>query len=130
MTPQQQQSTDEPVPQTAFYPRDRILLYLSGLSLPDVDSLEIAAECLRRTGPAPDGVKTMQTLHSLLQEKGLGLPSPAEIARLPSFPPHNRTTMISRKLLPFGFFAWLKGFFFRPPEFDDLDENLPSEEGA
>lgn len=115
---------------TAFYPRDRILLYLSGLALPDVDSLEIAAECLRRTGPAPDGVKTMETLHSLLQEKGLGLPSPEEIARLRSFPHHNRTTMISKKLQPIGFFAWLKGFFIRAPELDDLDENLPSEEGA
>lgn len=122
--------TTQQDPQTAFYPRDRILLYLSGLSLPDVDSLEIAAECLRRTGPAPGGAKTMETLHSLLQEKGLGLPIPEEIARLRSFPHHNRTTMISKKLQPFGFFTWLKGFFSRSPDFDDLDENLTSEEGA
>ncbi len=121
--------TEHQQPHHIFYPRDRILLYLSGLSLSDVDSLELAAECLRRTGPGANGVKTMQTLHALLNEKGLGLPSPDATVRLRSFPPHNRTTMISKKLLPFSFFAWLKRLFAHSPELE-LDENLPSEEGA
>lgn len=75
--------------------RDRVLLYLTGLGMNDVASLELAAECLRQAGPGASAAEAMAVLHALLEERGLGARCFEPGARLASFPPLVRKTMIS-----------------------------------
>lgn len=79
--------------------RDRILLYTRGMGLDPIDSVEMALETLQRTGPHPAIPEAMQTLHSLLCEKGLAhglLDDNGE--RLSSAPPMKRKPMIAEFL--------------------------------
>lgn len=82
--------------------RDRALLYLRGLDLPPVLSLELALEALRRTGGdagEPDIPTIMAELHRLLREKGLHPEQTAEREpRLTSCPPMNRSSMIAEAM--------------------------------
>ncbi len=78
--------------------RDRILLYLRGLDLPPLLSLELALEALRRVealGAAQDPARTMHELHDLLRERSLHPELTEAETRLSSTPPLNRRSMIA-----------------------------------
>lgn len=75
--------------------RDRVLLYLSGVGMSDVASLELAAECLRQAGAGASAAQAMAVVHELLEQRGLGVRCFEPGARLASFPPLVRKTMIS-----------------------------------
>lgn len=76
--------------------RDRVLLYLTGLGVGDIESLELAAECLRRAQSGATAADAMRTLGGLLRERGLGVDDGAA-AREHSFPPLNRRPMVTRR---------------------------------
>lgn len=76
----------------------RLLLYLSCLGLDDVAGLELAAECLRRTGPDADHRRAMQALRELLRERGLEFDCLGDAMHFHSFPPIRRKTMIAQPM--------------------------------
>ncbi|MCD8141330.1 MAG: hypothetical protein LUE17_16470 [Planctomycetaceae bacterium] len=84
----------------SFAARDRVLLYLTGLDLGDLLSLELAGECLRRAGPDADAAAAMAVLHDMLHERGVGRHAPS--ARLHSYPRMNRKVMVSKKMSGFS----------------------------
>ena len=54
--------------------RDRVLLYVRGMTLPTPDTLDVAAAALRRVGPDASTAEAMDCLRELLTERG-ALPS-------------------------------------------------------
>ena len=76
----------------------RLLLYLSCLGIDDVTGLELAAECLRRTGPDADHRRAMQILRELLRERGLEFDCLGDAMHFHSFPPLRRKTMIAQPI--------------------------------
>ena len=78
--------------------RDRILLYLTGLGMADVESLTLAAECLRRVGPGATPARAMRVLAELLCEHGVDVRCAAPERRAHSFPPLNRQSMLSKRI--------------------------------
>ncbi|MCD8352134.1 MAG: hypothetical protein LUC93_16135 [Planctomycetaceae bacterium] len=86
----------------SFAARDRILLYLTGLDLGDLLSLELAGECLRRAGPDADAATAMAILHDMLRERGVGGHGHTPSSRLHSYPGMNRKAMVSKKMAGFS----------------------------
>ncbi len=86
----------------SFAARDRILLYLTGLDLGDLLTLELAGECLRRAGPDADAGAAMVILHDMLRERGVGGAGHAASAKLHSYPAMNRKAMVSKKMAGFS----------------------------
>lgn len=93
--------------------RDRVLLYLTGVGMNDVASLELAAECLRRAGPDASAADAMAVVHALLEERGLGVRCFEPGARRASFPPLVRKTMISSWTSRPGLYAAAKNLALR-----------------
>lgn len=91
--------TDNPQPAAVM---DRVLLYLRGMDIPPVRSLELALESFRRleAASAPlDMPSAMKELHALLRENNLhtGWSGRHEPPR-PSMPPLNRCSMIAEEM--------------------------------
>lgn len=83
---------------------DRVLLYLRGMDIPPVQSLELALETFRRLAAEPGREpvsmpEAMKALHALLRESKLhsGWLGPGRPPR-PSMPPLNRCSMIAEKM--------------------------------
>ncbi|MBR5734042.1 MAG: hypothetical protein IKX79_00690, partial [Desulfovibrionaceae bacterium] len=74
--------------------RDRVLLYVRGMTLPTPDTLDIAAEALRRSDPDATTEETMRILMELLTERG-ALPIRQDNR---SWPPLTRRSMIAGEL--------------------------------
>lgn len=78
---------------------DRVLLYTRGMELEPLDSVDMAREALLRAGEHPSIPDTIQSLRTLIREKGLAhglLDDKGE--RLASAPPMNRQPMIAEPL--------------------------------
>lgn len=81
---------------------DRVLLYLRGMDLSPVQSLELALESFRRleAGSTPVSMPSaMKELHALLRENKLRTAwvNGSEPPR-PSMPPMNRCSMVAEKM--------------------------------
>ncbi len=74
--------------------RDRVLLYVRGMTLPTPDTLDIAAEALRRSDPDAPAEETMRILMKLLSERN-ALPIRPDTR---SWPPLTRRSMIAGEL--------------------------------
>ncbi len=74
--------------------RDRVLLYVRGMTLPTPDTLEIAAEALRRSAPDAPTDEVMATLRELRTERG-ALPIRPDTR---NWPPIQRRSMIAGEL--------------------------------
>lgn len=93
--------------------RDRVLLYLTGLGMADVASLELAAECLRRAGPDATAGEAMRILRELLCEQGFDVRRLEPARRASSFPPLNRKTMVSKRIGAFTLYGSAKKLALR-----------------
>lgn len=76
--------------------RDRVLLYVRGMDIPPMDSLDLARESLKRSGPDVDPAEAMRNLRGLLAERGLAHSlQDSQGRRQLSAPPMNRRPMIA-----------------------------------
>ncbi|MDR0882825.1 MAG: hypothetical protein LBP55_09865 [Candidatus Adiutrix sp.] len=104
MTGENYQSTREAVDagRTAARARDRLLLYVRGMDVPPLLSLELALEGLRRASAGAEPLTitgAMRELHSLLREKGLHTSWVEKYGPPPSsMPPFNRSSMVAEGL--------------------------------
>ena len=81
--------------------RDRVLLYLRGMDLPSLESVDLARESLSRSGPDADPAEALRELRGLLAERGLAHSAQnSRGERLLSAPPMNRRPMIAEELTP------------------------------
>lgn len=79
--------------------RDRVLLFVRGMDLPPLESVDLARESLNRSGTDVPPAEAMRVLRELLAERGLAhslLNSRGE--RQLSAPPMNRRPMIAEEL--------------------------------
>lgn len=79
--------------------RDRVLLFVRGMELPPLESVDLARESLNRSGTGVPPAEAMRVLRELLAERGLAhslLNSRGE--RQLSAPPMNRHSMIAEEL--------------------------------
>lgn len=110
--------------------RDRVLLYLRGMDLPPLESVDLARESLSRSGPDADPAKAMRELRGLLAERGL--PHSAQNSRgerLLSAPPMNRHPMIAGELTPRRRLAALLDRLHRRSRSAPAVQVLPAPEG-
>lgn len=93
--------TDAPSDERGRRSRDRVLLYLRGMDLPPLESVDLARESLVRSGPDADPAEAMRALRGLLAEQGLAHSAQnSRGERLLSAPPMNRRPMIVEELAP------------------------------
>ena len=112
--------------------RDRALLYMRGMDIDPVISVELALESLKRvdkkTGGRAKVQEVMQELHSLLREQGISLSLAGNDGLvLESAPPMNRRTMISEDMNPISLSSILKmflGLFAKKPSKSSAPEQL------
>lgn len=110
-------ASSPPSPQNASLPdergqraRDRVLLFLRGMDLAPLESVDLARESLSRSGPQADPADAMRELRALLAERGLAHSSRnSRGERLMSAPPMNRRPMIAEELTPRSRLAALFG---------------------
>lgn len=62
---------DVSVGESTDWVRDRLLLYVCGMDIPASDSLDIAAEAMRRVPHGSDMSGAMDCLRGILEERGL-----------------------------------------------------------
>lgn len=94
--------------------RDRVLLFLRGMDLPPLESVDLARESLSRSGPQADPADAMRALRALLAERGLAHSAQnSRGERLMSAPPMNRHPMIAEDLTPRSRLAALLGHLKR-----------------
>lgn len=90
--------------------RDRVLLYLRGMDVPPLESVDLARESLSRSAPHADPAEAMRTLRGLLLERGLAHGAQnSRGERLLSAPPMNRRPMIAEELTSRRGFSLLSG---------------------
>lgn len=108
-----------------FSARDRVMLYLRGLEMDDMTSLELATECLRRTGENADPGRVMAELRVLLQERGVffHLTDPSG-RQLQSYPPINRRSMVSEGVDWFTLYGTAKKVMLRVFGFKPLENKV------
>lgn len=94
------------IPPDAFPPdergqraRDRVLLFVRGMDLPPLESVELARESLNRSGVDVSPAEAMRVLRDLLAEQGLAHSlQNSRGERQLSAPPMNRHPMIAEEL--------------------------------
>lgn len=97
----------------AFLVRDRLLAYLSGMDIDPVDSLELAAECLRRAGPECDCRVAMDMLETVLVESGRTLPGSGDGRPELCAPAMVRSSMLACDLSSPGLFGMARSAAYK-----------------
>ena len=93
--------TNAPSDERGRRSRDRVLLYLRGMDLSPLESVDLARESLSRSGPDADPAGAMREVRDLLAERGLTHSAQnSRGERVLSAPPMNRRPMIAEELTP------------------------------